>query len=170
MAVVLALQALVLGDGGLATLGANVLNMALLPAGMVAVTKRFATMPSESPQLPLLGAAAALSVALAAGLIVVETAVFRSGNELAGWSRFAAVMLGTHLWIGALEGELTAALVAAFALFTSPVAGRVAIRARLAYVVATVLAVAALVSLSSELPDGYEAAAQTSGMHWLLGE
>ena len=62
MAVVLAIQALVLGDGGLAALGANVLNMALVPAGMVAVAKRFATMPAESPRLSLLGAAAAALV------------------------------------------------------------------------------------------------------------
>ena len=170
MAVVLAIQALVLGDGGLAAFGANVLNMALVPAGMVAVAKRFATMPAESPRLSLLGAAAAVAVVLAAGLIVVETTAFRPLGELGGWSRFAAAMLGTHLWIGIFEGVLTAALVAAFALFTSPVAGRVAIRPQLAYVVAALLAIAALVPLSSELPDGYEAAAQTSGMQWLLGE
>jgi hypothetical protein len=52
-------------------------------------------------------------------LIVVETAAFRPVSELAGWSRFAAAMFGTHLWIGVLEGVLTAAIIAAFALVTS---------------------------------------------------
>jgi cobalt/nickel transport system permease protein len=166
MAVVLASQALLLGDGGLAALGANVLNMALLPAGIVAVARRYAILPAGSPRLSILGLAAALAVVLAAGLIVVETAAFRPGSELAGWSRFAAAMLAAHLWIGLLEGVLTAALVAAFAWLSSPVATR----PRLAYVVAAILTVAALLPLSSELPDGYEAAAQTSGMQWLLGE
>src|SRR5690349_19584781 len=36
MAVVLAIQALVLGDGGIAAWGGNVINMGLLPAGIVA--------------------------------------------------------------------------------------------------------------------------------------
>src|SRR5262245_31580238 len=40
LAVVLAVQAQVLGDGGLAALGANVVNMALLPAACVAVARR----------------------------------------------------------------------------------------------------------------------------------
>jgi cobalt/nickel transport system permease protein len=170
MALVLAIQALVLGDGGLAALGANVLNMALVPAGIVAVAKQVAVRSEETPRLFLLGAAAALAVVIAAGLIVAETAAFRPTDELAGWSRFAAAMLGTHLWIGLLEGVLTAAIVAALAWITSPAEGRVAAGPRLAYVVAAILLIAALVPLSSELPDGYEAAAQTSGMQWLLAE
>src|SRR5438552_821321 len=40
MAMVLVVQAVVLGDGGIAALGANVINMALVPAGIVAVMKR----------------------------------------------------------------------------------------------------------------------------------
>jgi len=170
MALVLASQAIFLGDGGLAALGANVLNMALVPAGIVAVAKQFAMLPADSPRLSLLGVAAALAVVVAAGLIVVETAAFRPLSELAGWSRFAALMLGTHLWIGVFEGVLTAAIVAALAWITSPADGRNSIRPRLAYVAVAILIVSALVPLSSELPDGYEAAAQMSGMERLLGE
>lgn len=170
MALVLAIQAFMFGDGGLAALGANVLNMALVPAGIVAVAGRFTLRLEARPNLPQLGFAAALAVVLAAGLIVVETSAFRPLSELTGWSRFAAAMLGTHLWIGLLEGLLTAAIVVAFAWITSPAEGRVAARQRLAYVIAAILLVVALVPLSSEMPDGYEAAVQTSGMQWLLGE
>jgi cobalt/nickel transport system permease protein len=170
MALVLAIQALALGDGGITALGANVLNMAIVPAGIVAVVQRLAVRVEESRRLPLLAASAAFAVVLAAVLIVAQTAAFRPLSELAGWLDFAARMLGTHLWIGVLEGVLTAAIVAALAWITSPEEGRVCIRPRLAYVAVAILLVAALVPLSSELPDGYEAAAQSSGMSWLLGE
>ena len=40
MAIVLAAQALMLGDGGIAALGANVINMALVPAALVAMARR----------------------------------------------------------------------------------------------------------------------------------
>src|SRR5262245_56632288 len=40
MALVLALQALLLGVGGTLALGANIINMALIPAGLVAIARR----------------------------------------------------------------------------------------------------------------------------------
>jgi cobalt/nickel transport system permease protein len=167
MTLVLAIQAIALGDGGLTALGANVLNMALVPASLLAVLNRYAI---SKPSLVRLGAAAAVSVVLAAGLIALETAAFRPLGELAGWSRFAAAMLTTHLWIGVLEGVLTAALVAALAWKALPVANRRAASPRLAYALAAALLAMALLPLSSELPDGYEAAAESSGMAWLLSE
>lgn len=170
MAVVLAIQALALGDGGLMTLGANVVNMALVPAGIVAVAQQIAVREKNSLSLPQLGVSAAVAVVVAAGLIVVETAALRPASELGGWTQFAVTMLGTHLWIGVLEGVLTAGLVAALAWMTAPSSVPGAIRPRLVYVAAGILLVVALVPLSSELPDGYEAAARSSGMEWLLGE
>ena len=167
MTLVLVIQAIALGDGGLTALGANVLNMALVPAGLLAVLNRYAI---ANHSLVRLGAAAAVSVVLAAGLITLETAAFRPLGELAGWSRFAAGMLTTHLWIGVLEGALTAALVAALAWKALPVANQGAASPRLAYALAAALLAMALVPLSSELPDGYEAAAESSGMAWLLSE
>jgi cobalt/nickel transport system permease protein len=171
MALILAVQALALGDGGLAALGANVLNMALVPAGTVAAASRLVPL-SEKSQNPAVGMgfAAGCAVLLAALLIVVETAAFRPAGELAGWTSFAALMLGTHAWIGVLEGTMTAALVAALA----PIALQVRLHPVHRYAiagaaVALVLAAFAL-PISSALPDGYEAAAQASGMNWLLGQ
>jgi cobalt/nickel transport system permease protein len=169
MAVVLTAQALLLGDGGIAALGANVLNMAILPAGIVAAIRRLESVTARTiaPRL-LLGLAAGVAVLLAAALIALETALFRPLAELSGWGNFAALMLGTHAWIGILEGGLTTVLVAALLPLASPAAARSVWRPALVAVAAGLLVAALLLPISSSLPDGYEAAAQASGMEWLL--
>ncbi len=160
MALGLAIQAIALGDGGIAALGANVLNMALVPAAIVAVAQRFSL-----ATVPRLACAAAISVVLAAALIVVETAMFRPASELMAWSAFAARMLSYHLWIGSLEGVATAAIIS-FALAT---VHQKLPTTRLALGLAAAVVFAALVlPISSPLPDGYEAAAEASDMEWLL--
>ena len=161
MMVVLTAQALLLGDGGIAALGANALNMALLPAAMVAMAKRV------NPSITSLGLAACAAVLMGAVLIVLETAAFRPVAELTDWMGFATRMLLAHAWIGVLEGAMTVAIVAALARVASPVAQP---SLRPAMIGLTVLLIAAALALpiSSSLPDGYEAAAQASGMDWLL--
>ena len=114
MAVILAVQALVLGDGGLSALGANILNMALLPAGCVAAGRQLNLAAGRWPHVAC-AAVAGISVPLAALLIIGQTALFRSEAELVGWQEFAAGMLATHLWIGLAEGGLTLAAAAAIA-------------------------------------------------------
>jgi cobalt/nickel transport system permease protein len=169
MALVLTIQSLALGDGGVAALGANVLNMALVPAGIVAAAKRLVSFADEAqPSLIAVGLAAGLAVPLAALLIVGETALFRPAAELTGWTRFAAMMLGTHAWIGVLEGLTTAALVAAIVPLTSPAKVQPARRFAMSGLVAALLLAAITLPVSSALPDGYEAAAESSGMAWLL--
>lgn len=163
MAAVLAFQAIALGDGGLMALGANICNMALIPAGMVAAIKQADLTDWKASWKP--AAIAAVSVPLAALCIVGQTALFRSGAELAGWQDFAVRMIGTHLVIGLAEGALTFVLVTALARLAKPVAWRPALAA-----MAAALLLAALVPLSSSLPDGYEAAAQKSGLGHLLDE
>jgi len=162
MALVLAVQALVLGDGGITALGANVLNMAILPAALVAATNRMARR-----SLPVMGLMAGLAVPLAAGMIVVETGLLRPATELTGWTGFAATMLTIHAWVGVLEGGLTVALAIALAPLISearPWRGW-----RLAFVGLTAAGLLAIsISLSSTLPDAYDAAAQVNGVGWLL--
>jgi cobalt/nickel transport system permease protein len=163
MAAILTVQAVALGDGSLSALGANVLNMALLPAGLVALVRR--------RSLASAALVAGLAVPLAAALIVVETALFRPLAELSQWSNFAALMLGTHLGIGVLEAGLTAAVVAGFAWLAEPTlapANR-SWRAAACCLTAAVL-LAAMWPLSSGLPDGYEASALASGQQQLLDE
>ena len=54
MALVLTLQAVLLGDGGLSALGANIVNMALLPAALVLVAKRLPSFGTSVEKSPLL--------------------------------------------------------------------------------------------------------------------
>lgn len=168
MAIVLTIQALVLGDGGLLSLGANVLNMALLPAGMVAAAGQ-ASQEHHRMSWVRAGVISAVSVPLAAVLIVGETACFRSGAELTGWSDFAVRMIGTHLWIGLAEGGASVLLLAALAQFKTEAGEKPSWRPVWASLgAAAVLGVACL--WSSALPDGYEAAAERSGLEWLLAD
>lgn len=164
MAAILTVQALALGDGSLSSLGANVLNMALLPAGLVALVQR--------RSLANAALVAGLAVPLAAALIVVETALFRPLAELGQWSNFAALMLGTHLWIGVLEAGLTAAVVAGLAWLAEPATLGPASRSWRAAGCCLTAAVllTAMWPFSSSLPDGYEASALASGQQQLLDE
>jgi ABC-type Co2+ transport system permease subunit len=160
MGLVLATQAVLLGDGGVFALGANTLNMGIVPAALWLAFRRF----SPTPAAWHVGLAAALAIPLAAGLIVIETAAFRDAAQLAGWASFAATMLGTHLLGGVLEGLFSAGIV--LVAFQQPAAIR-----RPAFVAAAcaaALLVALALPVSSALPDGYEAAAESSGMGWLL--
>lgn len=161
MAAILAIQALALGDGGLMALGANIINMAILPvASWIAVKRLFRASDVVSAAL-----ASLVSIPLAALFIVAQTALFRDPSQLANWSEFASLMLGTHLIVGVLEGVATAALIALAGVW-----GTVAVR-RPALVAVTCLGcliVALALPISSSLPDGYEAAAMASGLEWLL--
>ncbi|MCE9528805.1 MAG: energy-coupling factor ABC transporter permease [Planctomycetales bacterium] len=164
MALVLMVQAIVLGDGGLASLGANIVNMALLPAGTVYLLRRF-----ECQRISAAAGAAALTVVLAALLIPLETALFRSAGELAGWSDFASRMLLSHLAAGAVEGMLTLALLLALAPTKVHGAGtRATWQTTLLRSAFCLALIAGLFACSTELPDGYEAAAESSGLSWLL--
>jgi ABC-type Co2+ transport system permease subunit len=173
MALVLAIQALLLGDGGTLSLGANVVNMALFPAGLVALARRTKWLSEDNLQaapreLAVVAALSAAAVMLAAGLIVAEVALFRSGTQLAGWSAFAQQMLSVHLVIALAEGAATAALAAALVWFSASSTAQTT-QYRPALIAAALAAVLALaIPLSSDLPDGYESAAAASGLAgWL---
>lgn len=169
MALILLLQAVLLGDGAIASLGANILNMGLLPAGLVAIgNRRVKAAERSTGPIAVAGLAAALSVPLAAVLIVGETALFRPGTELVGWGDFAVRMIGMHLWIGLAEGGLTLALAAALAWLGSK-AEQPTWRPAFASL-AIGLTLALVTPWSSDLPDGYEAAAERSGVDHILTE
>lgn len=168
MAAVLATQALLLGDGGLGALGANIVQMALLPAALVAAADAWRNEPNQSRSPLIAGILASSSVLVAAGLIALETGAFRSGESLAHWSRFSSLLLATHLPVALIEGVLTAGLVLALA----PAVRDTASPARKWALVGLSLAAAALVAVltpwASGSPDGYEAAAERSGWTELL--
>ncbi len=114
VAVVLAVQALLFADGGLTALGLNILNMALVGAfggyGVFVLLRR--VLPrSRTGVLVASGAAATLSVVLAAAGFTIEYAIGGTGNAPVG--AVAAAMIGVHLLIGIGEGIVTAMTVGA---------------------------------------------------------
>jgi cobalt/nickel transport system permease protein len=162
MAAVLLVQAAAWGDGGLAALGANVLNMAVVPASLVMLLRwQFVGRESKVDVAVMSG----IAVFLAAVLIVGETALFRGDAELAGWGGFAIRMTASHLWIGLLEAGASYGILLAIDALSAR--ARVS-RPALLGIAGAILAAAILLPISSGLPDGYEAAAEASGMGWLV--
>jgi cobalt/nickel transport system permease protein len=109
IAVVCAIQALVLGDGGITTLGLTVTNLALVPAfvgyPLLLALRRVLALPLAC------GLAAVANVMLAAGIFVVEMTVGAAAAIDDGalvWST-----LGAYTAISVIEGVITALIVRA---------------------------------------------------------
>jgi cobalt/nickel transport system permease protein len=154
MTLVLAVQTLVFGDGGLLTLGANGLNMALLgvAAGWLPHALFNRRTDLQAPQRALLTAAGGfLSVMVAALAVSLELAA----SGAVPFARAAGALLGSHAWIGLGEGLLSAALCLALAPRTEKSAGK-----------SLAVACAALLAspFASQLPDGLEQAAAQLGL------
>jgi len=163
MTIVLATQALFMGDGGLMTLGANILNMALLPSAIVALMR-------GRPTRTTAGVAAAAAVVGAAVLIIGEVALFRSGDQLHGLNAFALQMVGIHVWISIPEGLLTVAILTAMGGIVAPGQLRLDQTRLAACWGMAALLILCILPFASQTPDGYEASAQRSGMNALLAE
>jgi cobalt/nickel transport system permease protein len=160
MSCVLLLQALLLGDGGIAALGVNIVNMALVPAGASLLVRRWTTNQSLA-----MAGASTLAICLAVLLIAGEVAIGRSSSQLNQWTTFIAAMAGNHLPLLGLEGLLTVVLVG---LWQRMEARQTTWRLSGAAALAAVALLAAAITLSSALPDGYESAAAMANMNWLL--
>ncbi|MCO6454897.1 MAG: energy-coupling factor ABC transporter permease, partial [Pirellulaceae bacterium] len=197
LASVLAVQAAWFGDGGMMAWGANLLNMGILPAVLVSWTRHPSSADGGSTasrwaQAMRWGLLAAAAVPLAAGLLVAEVSLGRSGAELAGLSRFAALVLGAHLVIGLAESLLTVACLGLLARVGAVKSLRVATgdascnsdaiasgvllartggpRRSALVLLAVAGGLVYLWPWSSPLPDGYEMAAERSGMERLVQE
>jgi cobalt/nickel transport system permease protein len=161
MSAVLLLQAVLLGDGGLAALGVNITNMALLPAGSLLLMRKL-----TGQRTVAVAAASVLSIALAVLLIGGEVALGRSATDLAQWSTFASAMLANHLPLLPVECALTVAIVALLSAEKSD--QRSAWRVPAAAATAALLIATFALAASSTLPDGYESAAESAQMGWLI--
>ena len=164
MTMVLLMQAVLLGDGGYMALGVNILNMAILPALLVIVARRWSPMASSSvaPQAIMAGLAGGLAVLGAAVFISLQVAWFRSSEQLVGWSAFAWQMISTHALIGLAEGMLTVAILAMLGRLTQE--GALTPAKLLATGLIGLLGAVLVLPLASAMPDGYEAAVERSGM------
>jgi cobalt/nickel transport system permease protein len=140
---VLAIQAIVFGDGGIATLGANILNMAVVGAGIGGwCRKQYAR-----PRAAALGAVAA--VPIGAALCATQLAI--GAARPLGEAILALVPF--HAALGLIEGGATALALTLFASLTPEQRPFSTVR----WSSLALLAVLFFAPLASALPDGLEA-------------
>ncbi len=166
MGSILAVQALLLGDGGWMAWGCNFVNMALLPALAVQTGDRWLRTNSASAAL-LSGLIACGTILLAAGLICGEVLLFQP-QRLAEGGNFAQQMFAAHLPIGIAEGVLTALLLLGVQTWQTvhPIKQR-----NWGFAVIAIMAICFAANVwGSSLPDGYEAAVETVGWSILPAE
>jgi len=158
MAVVAAIQSLVFSDGGVSVLGANLLNMAFIGAGVGGVLRLILSgkLPGNAGRLVATAVSAWMSVVLAAFAVAVELTV---DGQIAFFEVVPA-MLGTHSLIGL--GEVAITLAGCTLVSEASVAGNT--RGKVAIPFVTALLVAMLLSpFASGLPDGLEWVARNYG-------
>lgn len=144
MAAVVTLQALLLGDGGIQVLGANLCNLALVATGLGGLLDRF--LRTRTPAPPLLSAAVASWISVVAATLALGSELVLGGTVQA--ASILPALLGVHVLIGAGEALCTIALlqVGNWKPWSRPA---------LPWAVLAVL-VLGLAPLSSTLPDGLE--------------
>jgi cobalt/nickel transport system permease protein len=162
MALVLLAQALCLGDGGLLSLGANTLNMAVLPALAVHMVKNLSFTKSKSGQYAGLAMASFIATIAGAALLVGEVGLFRVDSHTGSFSSFAGMMLSTHAFMAVIEAALACAVLFAIRQFITQ--DGQARRSGNVALAGAALALLALVPFGSQLRDGYEAAAHAAGL------
>ncbi len=155
LALVVALQALAFADGGLTVLGANVLNMAVLGAGLGGLLRL-----GLLKKLPAGGAwiwiAAGLASWAAVMLAALACAVELALTGVLPLEQVAPAMLGVHALIGVGEALVTCAALALFER-SAPVGAVSASRGFAAPALAALLIALCLSPFASPLPDGLEA-------------
>jgi cobalt/nickel transport system permease protein len=112
MTVVIGVQALAFADGGIAALGANVLNMGVLGALLAGLALGWgvrALKPARGPLLGMVGVISWLAVMVGATATSVQLAV--SGTV--PLETVLPAMLGVHVLIGVGEAVITVAAVSA---------------------------------------------------------
>jgi cobalt/nickel transport system permease protein len=160
MTLVLAVQAVVFGDGGISALGANVLNMGVVGClvGRWVYDRALAVSRSGSPVARMLasGFAAWVSVVAAAFACAVELAL--GGQSAAG--EVITAMMPVHSLIGVAEAGITAGVVLVCSRVTARDVTAPVSQPRLFAMglMAAAIIVVSLAPLASELPDGLEAA------------
>lgn len=99
----LLLQALLFGFGGLTTLGADLVNMALPGVALAAAVRPFIAVDCPARSAAFAGLAAALSVIITAGLVGLEIALSEPAFAPA-----VGVMAAAYLPLAAIEAAVTA--------------------------------------------------------------
>lgn len=161
---VIVVQCLLFADGGLMTLGCNILNMAALSC-LVAYPLILKPLVRGNGSAARWAAASVATsiVALAMGAMGVTIESELSGITALPYGRFLAFMLPIHLLIGLGEGLATAAVVASLRRFradllvdATPTEPRPRGAIMAATVVVALVAASVAGSVASSQPDGLE--------------
>ena len=155
IALVVTIQCLVFSDGGFTVLGANILNMAIIGAGLGGILKAYfdKTYQTNSQRTLGLGFSAWAAVMLASLACSIELAI--SGTI--PFFTVIGAMWGTHAFIGIGEGLITIAVCLALAYKPVRTSEKRSITIPLiaSGIIATILS-----PFASGLPDGLEWVAQ----------
>jgi len=164
MAVVLAVQAVVFGDGGILALGANILNMGVIGVGIGAIMDQSLRHFGCHWLGQCVGAgchwlcqcfAAALAAWLSVMAAALGCAIEMSLSGPASATDVVPAMLSIHALIGFGEAAITAPVV--FVAFAAPSRVR---HAHAGLFLAAIIVVA-LAPFASSLPDGLESVAES---------
>ncbi len=156
IALVVAIQSLLFSDGGVAVLGANILNMAIIGTGIGGLIRSKLISHQNSTRGKILATAFAAwaSVIVASFAVSVELAI----NGQIGFLTVLTAMVGTHALIGIGESLITVAcflLIHAHGLTKSDNKATFGLPLTAAALVALVLS-----PFASSMPDGLESIAQ----------
>lgn len=154
MAIVLTVQCFAFGDGGMRTLGANVLNMAVVAPLVAWGIYQFTTRRASGANGKLLGAGIAAFAAVMAAAAMCAGELAASGAY--GTAEVFAAMLSVHFVIALCEAVVTMTVVAAALVL---VAENRVLSTRSVIVGGLLLAVVAaglLAPVASTRPDGLE--------------
>jgi cobalt/nickel transport system permease protein len=172
MASILAVQALFFADGGLLALGANIVNMGVIPV-FIAYPLIYRSIVGDGPGFSqtrvVVGSIVASVVGLELGALAVVLQTTASGVTELPFSLFIAAMLPIHLAIGAIEGVVTAVVVL-FVLKAQPdLLARTAESKPLAGVrVKPVLIGLAVVAAVAAVALSWFASAYSDGLEWSI--
>ena len=147
MAIVLMLQTLLFADGGILMLGANILNMAIIGAGIGGLLRNLLLKKGFSDSVAI-GVSAFLSVELAAVALCAELAL--SGK---GGASLYLTLLGIHSGLAIIEGIATTVLVG---LISADVEERSVSMRSYMVLSAIILASLAICPFASSFPDAFE--------------
>jgi cobalt/nickel transport system permease protein len=118
LTVVVGVQALIFQDGGVAALGANVFNMAVLGVFAGYFVYRGGTLLTGVRRVPvLIWAVAAGWASMMIGALAVSVQLVASGTS--PWQIVVPAMLGIHALLGFVDGLITAGAIA-FIMYTRP--------------------------------------------------
>ncbi len=164
MASILLVQCLIFQDGGILALGANMINMGIIPCFLgYGVYQAVSASPLPRRAAPFLAA----WLGVLGGAFMVPFMVCGSGVTGIPLDGFLLVMLGIHAVIGAVEGLITLAVLEFIRnlyphrSFGEPVAENRALV--VIFVVAALVVAGGLSTVAADDPDGLERAAQICG-------